>query len=120
MADYRFAFHELKELELILAYSDSTLDADNFDNPITKVINAETRIRIDMQVKKYFDFFIGNLSVTTKYGIFYPFSSTVSSFYMADSYHDSTSRIPGYTSAITIDKDDPPVIIPDQYAIIRI
>ena len=119
MAKFRTAFHRLKDLELILSYSDSTLDADNFDKPITKVVNSETRIRIDMKSTKYYDFFVGDMSVTTKYGIMYPWQTTTSSFYIADRFHDIANRKPGYKVATRVDKDDPLETLPDHYAVIR-
>lgn len=119
-AAFRQAFHRLKNLELIFSYSDSTLDAENFDNPITKVVSSATRVRLDMMQKKYFDFFIGDFTVLTKYGIFYPFQTEVSSFYIAEKFHDSTNRQPGYEESIVLDKDEPAELVPDAYAIMRI
>ena len=117
---YRTAFHRMKKLELVLSYSDSTVNAENFDNPIAKVINSQTRIRLDIQKRKFYDFFMGSLTVTTKYGVVYPFQRVTSSYYMADNYHDSTHRQPGYSTLTLVSDDKDKEQKPDPYSIIRI
>jgi hypothetical protein len=110
----------MKKLELVLSYSDSTVNAENFDNPIAKVINSQTRIRLDIQKRKFYDFFMGSLTVTTKYGVVYPFQRVTSSYYMADNYHDSTHRQPGYSTLTLVSDDKDKEQKPDPYSIIRI
>lgn len=94
-AKYRQVFESLNDLTLTFSFLDASSDPDNYTDPISYNINSDYKMRLNMIQTKTLDLHFGTFEILTKYGVFYPFESTVSSINLQNAFYDSKNRQPG-------------------------
>lgn len=92
---YREVFTALNDLTLTFSFLDASADPDNFDSPISYNINSDYKMRLNMIQTKALDLHFGTFEMVTKYGIFYPTSTSKSSITLQNAFYDSKNRQPG-------------------------
>ena len=86
------------------SFIDAGVEINNFEKPLIYNVNTSNQLRANLYLEKYFDYYLGEVTVSTKSGWFIADEKKVTGLRVAEQFFDSVWREPSIVESYEVEE----------------